>query len=260
MELILLISILKYIDYFVANIYHLLQIIQCHLLIINYTLLLCLIGHTLTMLGTIGFIMFYVLNINLWMVNIVIRLKHRNSFGFTHKLIWYRTIFLKSLQHTLQFNQYYSQLFMVFLVINLPFNLIVFFKLFTQIEHIIRVCLVLLFAEQTFGILCIHFVFANFNSKYNNNKIMMFQLAANQKKLQFKSNLTLNLFAQTFICKKNYGLTYGKFGLISMFKFFKVCHNLKKTEFPLKFIFSVSISICRTIDVYCEDSINPVDG
>lgn len=135
----------------------------------------------------------------------------------------YRKNYIRTLIFILKVNRYYRDIFLMFLLANFPANVMVVIKLLGEFNIITFLVLLIFFSEQAGAIILLHLAIATFNAQHNNTcKQMISQFVPYHNRVPSRYNFKLNMFIQAYYTKKKYGITYGRFGLISLLTFTKV--------------------------------------
>lgn len=156
------------------------------------------------------------------------------------KFVHFRKLYIKSIIHQSKSNKVFGNVFLVILIINLPGNCITCLVILFSKNNIFNILLYILIFSQFFLIGFLHIIAARSNTTQRKLcKEMMKMHVGHQDTV--KRTIILNLFIQNYYTKKNYGFSYGPFGLISMMTFTQVCFCIiKQSNFSTsKFFFSL---------------------
>ena len=190
-------------------------ILQSQILLLSITLSMITIDHIHMIIVTSAYMTISSFHINLWIQNNILQLKH----SATAKFLLYRSAYTKTLLNILKGNKYYGTVFLVYLAVQFPFSCVFILKLFKLNDSLLN-SIAMIF-EQLFVTVAVHYLFAKSNSRLS-IKTAMYHFMHSRSTTCTGSNLKMNLFIQTYHTRNPYGFTYGIFGLISMFTFFKV--------------------------------------
>ena len=136
-------------------------------------------------------------------------------------------IYKKTIQYIFNINPIYGEVFLVYLITNLPVNALFVMDLILGVGSLFfRVIAAIVINTQILVIFLIHILIANRNSQLNFQSKLILKLPFHYR---FYPNIKfrLNLFIQAFHSKRKYGITYGRFGLVTLFAFSKVCHPIR---------------------------------
>ena len=176
----------------------------------------------------VSIINYYSLRINMWLLTKIVSIKHSSGRKLALKLLWYRRVYIKTLISMLKFNEYLSQIFLVFLIVNMPINCYLNFLLMSSNNIMVIIILIFVITEQVIVILCIHLALASLNSQFDKNILhLTMQFIQHNSFIKFQLNLKMSLFIQAFLTRKKYGLSYSKIGIISMMAFTKVILSIQ---------------------------------
>lgn len=178
---------------------------------------------TLTLIS--GFIC--TIEVNLWLLrHIVVNLKRTD---LKVKLLWYRKAYIKTLLHILSSNKHMRNVFLIFLIVNLPINCYFLLRIKNSTDLVITIAVGFIFVEQVLVIFGIHWLIASLNAKFNKNiQFFISKFVPNScfitklSGVNLVANLKISLFIQTYQTTSKYGFTYGSIGLISLMTFTKV--------------------------------------
>ena len=168
------------------------------------------------------------IKINLWFLkHIIVDLKKTD---LKAKLLWYRRVYIKTLQQILANNKYLGNVFFLFLVVNFPTNCYFLIQIKKSNDFIVKTLISCIFIEQVIVIFGVHWLIASLNSEfYKNIKFYICKFVPNSSLIarfnctNYVSNLKISFFIQNYYATRKYGFTYGRFGLISLLAFTKVC-------------------------------------
>ena len=186
-----------------------------------------LMGHSLIYICLNAFSEVMIWKVRLWQVDYTIDsfLKSQNP-----SISYVMFIYKKTIQYIFNINPIYGEAFLVYLVINLPISALFAMDLILGVGSLIfRVISTTLLISQFLVIFIIHFLIANRNSQLSHQSRRILILPFHHKFSPSIKN-RLNLFIQTFHSNAKYGITYGRFGLITLFAFSKVFQSIHKTN------------------------------
>ena len=133
-------------------------------------------------------------------------------------------------------NPLFGQSLFVYIAISVPINAkIVVDLIYLDTNNFYTALGVIVSASQFLILFLIHFLVAKLNAELNKIAKMTLPILF-IKKMPLLTDIKLNIFVQKYHTKQKYGVTYWKFGLISMASFIKVKQHL--FFFSNKFIFS----------------------
>ena len=161
--------------------------------------------------------------------NQLFHLLHKPSKMFKRNMIISYKLFIHSFIYELRlmaiWNTSFSNALLVFLIINSPLNgsfVVIILK--SGINSTVSILLLMFVIQQFICIFGIHILVASLNEIIHQPVKRMIYLFIHDRKIEKK--IRLKLIIHNYICafhtKKRYGVTYGSFGLISMFSFAKV--------------------------------------
>lgn len=119
-------------------------------------------------------------------------------------------------------NRFYGQAFLMFLLASFPVNCYLMVELFINGKW--SIFLFVGAQQQWICIFLLHLILAKLNSKVFNSNKPLWKLYC-QKCFHFRSirvNLYLYHFIESMLTKNRYGISYGRFGLVSMKSFIMV--------------------------------------
>ena len=178
-----------------------------------------LMCHSICYIGTSGFVETMICNIRLWQLKQTIASFGKNSYP---SILYVMYAYRKTIQYSLEVNPLFGEAFMVYVVINFPTNAMLVMNIIMGVgDQLFRLGILIVAVSQTLQIFLIHYLIANQNIEMNSYSKKIFSLSFHR---QFRkpTSIRLNLFIQAFYTNKMYGITYGKFGLISLSTFSKV--------------------------------------
>lgn len=221
------------------------SIVYSELVYLGFTINTIILLQSYILLGVMGFIFILVWKIKLFQVNRILN----STMCLPKKLLFFRWLYIKNIVHCLINHVFFGEMFLATVVINYPLNLAIVMHLILH-ESIFsfKILMTLVMGEQVLSIVGVHIASAFFNGKQLiAAKDMMTMFITTKHRFRTQTKIKQNLFVETFYTKKEYGMTYGKFGLISMFSFLKV------TVFPSSqiviFVFSL---LCCTANSSCS--------
>lgn len=210
--------VLKHGDYFRANI---LQVAYTNVLFVVIIPCLFMMTNVMLLMVTIGLVEMLIWRIKLWQLDYTIscyNLKRRKN--LTIRQIC--TVFRKILHYISSINPYFGKVFVSFLGISVPVTCVLLkLTLFDQMKTLFVLVFLLLIVHQFACIFGVHFFFArrNFQLRELNKRILKIPF---NRRLHRRTGIKLALFVQATYTRRKYGLTYWKFGRISMLSFAKV--------------------------------------
>ena len=213
----------KYLSFFTSNWINISLLLVSILESILYFITTFLVAHIFNHVGWNSFTELMIWKIRLWQVEYTI-----NSFIKHHHppISYVMFIYKRTLQYVFNINPLYGEVFIVYLATNFPINVLFVMDLIFGVGgELFRLIATFVIISQILIIFLFHFLTANRNSQLNSQSKQILKLPFHHK---FNSNnkFRLNLFIQTFHSKRKYGITYGRFGLITLFAFSKVCHTI----------------------------------
>ena len=204
--------------FFLENYWHLLYLIKCLLLSLIGWFCLITFYHCSTLLVTSAVMTLQSLHINLWFLQKIYQIRNSKN---VYKFLWFIRVYIKSLVNIHHSNNYYGNIFLIFLAAHYPTNIVLVLEIFSSINPTLKSILFLIFIVQVAVIFALHFCIATYNSRLQITKFYI-QFLSEKKFSGSRANLKINLFIQTFYTKKHYGFTYGALGIVSLFSFTKV--------------------------------------
>lgn len=157
--------------------------------------------------------------IRLWQIGYSITAYSRSSGpGIVRIMSTYRAM----IGYISTINPVIGKAFVVFILINFPISGVFFEVILSQkVDQTVRILALFIIQYEIICLLGVHLVFALLSFKFRSlsKRIMATSF---QKKLNLKTKIRLGLFTQTTFTKQMYGITYWKFGLISVITFAKV--------------------------------------
>ena len=143
------------------------------------------------------------------------------------KFLYFRKFYIKSIVHLSKSNNVFGNIFLVNLLINLPDNCITCLLIVFSVSNVFNIVLYILAICQIILIGFLHIIVVGSNTAQKKLCKQMMKMHVGHHDTVIRS-IKLNLFVQDFYSKKNYGFTYGHFGLISMMAFTKVSFSFIK--------------------------------
>ena len=217
----------KYRTFFASSLINISLLMISILGTILYHITTFLIAHSFIHIGWNAFTEVVIWKVRLWQVEYTIDSFLKRQYP---PITYVMFIYKKTIQYIFDINPIYGETFLVYLVINLPINALFVMNLILGVGSLFfRVTSTLVILSQILAIFLIHFLTANRNSQLN---LQIKQIQNLPFHYNFNPNIKfrLNLFIQAFHSKRKYGITYGRFGLITLFAFSKVCHTILKTN------------------------------
>lgn len=178
--------------------------------------------------------------------------KRRASLARIHKIT---LMSRKILLYIAQINPLMGETFFLFLLFNYPSNcfLAVELALNKQSNLYYQIIMVTIAIHQLTGIILIHYLLAHFNCRMASlNQKISYLAARAHRSTRVGRNLGLNLFLQTTVTRSRYGITYGKFSLISHLSFLKVSHVSLRHILSFLFVSLGTHSLCTTAHVILQ--------
>ena len=182
-----------------------------------------LMCHSIFYVGTNGFIEMLICNIRLWQLKKTIKNYYRHNYpSILYVMIAYR----KTILYAIEVNSLYGEAFLVFVVINFPTSAILVMNIIMGLGHrLFRLGIVFTASSQAMHMFIMHCIIAHQNTEMNSYSKQILT-STFSRQFRIRTKIHLNLFIQTFYTRKMYGITYGKFGLISLLKFLKVSNSI----------------------------------
>ena len=214
----------KYRSFFTSNFFNLPLLMISILASILYHITTFLIVHSFVFVCLNAFAEVMIWKIRLWQVEYTIDSFLKRQYP---PITYVMFIYKKTMQYIFDINPIYGEVFIVYLATNLPISALFVIDIILGVGGLFfRVIVTFMIISQILDIFLIHFLIANRNSQLNFHSKQIQSLPFHYN---FNPNIKfrLNLFIQTFHTKKKYGITYGRFGLITLFAFSKVCHTIR---------------------------------
>lgn len=165
------------------------------------------------------------LNIRLWQNLNELKSITNTSFHWLHIKRFIQND-LQTFVHVFHFGQEFNHLFLVFCVINFPINAyIVMLLILGKVNRFSALVFACLAYQQVFCIFLIHLCIAQFTKKANHRsaKFLLAVMVQKQHKIgHFRDRLSLVEAIFRLHSSNQYGFTYGRCGLVTFNKFFKV--------------------------------------
>lgn len=227
LELILINGIYEHHKYFNSSVLHRIQLLHAQFIVCSFWLGMILFVQSGILHISISYVSKMVFEINTWNANCVIKKTQRYIENIARQLLVYRLINIRNIVRILKYNRYLSGIFVLFLVESVPFNCLIIIKFFYSKSLTVRIFTLVVFFEQSIVIIGIHMVIVHFNMKLTKpSKQMITHYVRNRHILNVKVSVSLCNFIETYHTKNKYGVTYWKFGLISMMTFAKVNNQI----------------------------------
>lgn len=120
-------------------------------------------------------------------------------------------------------NELFSSIFLVFLLINMPINAFFLISLaFKKASPIFKVGAIGIALQQALCILMMHLFIAHLNSYIERGGQMLICFTGKNINCSFKCKLLIWLHSMRLYSEKPYGITYGKFALVTMKTYLQV--------------------------------------
>lgn len=233
-------------EYFLSCTAHQLLLILSHWLYLQHWFNIMIMFHCLVLKATIVIVEILIWRMQLWQLNYAIssyRVYRRPSIN--QVLATYRRIVV----YICTINPVIGKGFTILLALTAPatglfLNSIFFKKISSHYRLLLSLNCIYLFIF-IFGM---HFVFAKRNSQLHNLSKQILVIPFHQR-LARRSRISVNIFNETMYTKQTDGITYWKFGLISMLSFTQVCNTLIFSF--LVTLFYISSSFCSSFKYLC---------
>lgn len=190
------------------------------MLALNFAISYLVLFHSMNIVGTFGIVELFICQIQYWQIRFAI-----NSYNSTKRKPGIGRImasYRRFLLYIFTINPVVGKLFMAFLLVSAPSNGLLIKMLDSKdVTQYSRIVLILLCVYQYICIFGTHFMFAKRNSELRTlSKAIM--LTPFHHRMAKTTRIRVNLFTESMFTKRKYGLTYWKFGQISMMSFVKV--------------------------------------
>ena len=216
------------------------------MIIINFTEMIFITHHCILSCIVVATFLL-ILKIQLWQISHL----SRTTFQLNIEQSLSQTIpaTIRTYLFVFKCNKYFGDTTIVFLLINVPLNCIVLmYLLFIDLNTEMKLFLLVILLEQSVCIFCIHYLFVLHNLRIKNPiKPIIGVVFRHAESIELLSKIRHSLFIQTFHTKNSYGVTYGKFGLISVGTFFKVSQQFNLYFLQLIFLLFHSLW-CFTLE------------
>lgn len=181
--------------------------------------------YTLTMLFVLSSVLLTSVWVRFWQSRLILqRLLAKQT-----RLI---NFFLDRFMHTnresvirlVEANRFVGKLWYAFLLINYPISCFVIVQvMFLPMSPLLAYGNMMMFAYQLLFILTFHLCIVIINRRVTKPNKTLIHLALNrERQINRVNKMRLSLYLQTFHAKRKYGITYYKFGLVSLGSFTKV--------------------------------------
>lgn len=205
--------------YFVSSPYHFLQIIQAYLTCLAIFTSTLIMFHCFSHFATIAMVEILIYRIRIWQIDYSISAYNQMELPSIRRIMsTYRLILLQ----ICGINPLVGKIFLAFLAVTVPASACFLILIISKdINPFYRAILAVICAHEFICIFGIHFEFARRNSQlYRVCKRIL--STPFHHRMSLRTRIKVNLFTQTMFGKRRYGITYWKFGLISMMSFTKV--------------------------------------
>ena len=185
-----------------------------------------LVVYTVSQLALLGVVIISAITVRMWQARqLLFQKKGRTIRNLSRFLQYYR----ESIVQLLKANPLIGKIFFVFLVINCPVNCyLMIFVLFTDADPSVKMANLLVLAIQWLVVFILHLGIVLFNRKITEPNRHLIRLAVHRNYRSIlrpglnRLDIKLNHYIQAFHTKKNYGITYHKYGRVSLMSFLKV--------------------------------------
>lgn len=224
-------------EYFQQNPVLVWKILQFVAIFPPYATGLVLIAHPIVFVEIMFLVEMFIWRMQLWQIDFAI--SSYNKRRRPHIRLAMRA-YQQVLQYIATINRITGKAFTVLLVINVPYSIILFHSaMFDDISIYCRVFLASLAGFVFNYISIVHFIFARRNSQLR-KLCYRITITPFHNRMNRLARFKVDLFTQSLFTKQMYGITYWKFGLISMMSFAKVCLSfIFVSSFTFHFLFPV---------------------
>ena len=194
-----------------------LLVFELRLFILYFALLIFARSHLL--IGTI-----YIVTVKIFCIKLdqIIRIKFKKS-NLSQTLNQYQNYYIKTLKQILQINIFFGKSFLAFMCITFPLNcFLVTSLIFGNIPAFPAFFILTLSLQQISCHFGVHFLFAHLNKKINAPIKCFIKVYFQNKNYKLRNKIKYSYFIEAFFNRKKYGLSYYKFGQISMISFVEV--------------------------------------
>ena len=153
-----------------------------------------------------------------------------NVFGTRHRLLFYRKHIVEVLRLFREYNALYGYIFTVFLLLNMPIS-VYFSRLFIFSSKPVPLFTQLYLGSysvlQFICIVALHYYLTQFTWRFEEPSFLLMRIVGRQSIRQtnelkksnnsfFKTHFQMAMFEQTMITVRQVGITYDRFGLVTM--------------------------------------------
>lgn len=209
--------------YFLSGIFPLLQLLYAHLIMLLLLVSYCITLNSLSVSCWTLMPEMLVWQMQLWQVNYAILSYTRQRYR-APTLLHLMSIHRKILLFISSINPYLSKVFVVLLSANIPNScLLLTIAIFNRINFYFQLIVTLICVLLFTNIFVAHLVFAKLNTRLAETAKRFVSIPV-YRSMAPRTRIKLAFFIDSTYTKRRHGITYWKFGLISMASFSKVTY------------------------------------